>query len=184
MIVLAAAGLLAVWAVYTYNFLVHARAKVREAMSGVDVQLKLRHDLVPNLNEVVRGYADHEHEAMRTAAARRCQAIAAQRPQEIEEMENALAADVSRVLVVAERYPDLKASREFIELAEQLRGVEDEVQAARELYNANVEFYNSRAQRVPTVLVATWMKPRTFMYLRLEAIEFDPVVESVGEFAA
>jgi LemA protein len=176
--------LIAAWAVYTFNFLVHARTKVREAMSGVDVQLKLRHDLVPNLNEVVSGYLAHEHEALRTAAAWRSRAIAASRPQDVEQAENSLAAGVSGVLAVAEGYPELKASSEFLELATRLREIEDEVQAARELYNSNVEFYNSRAQQLPASLIATWMRPRSFMYLRLDAIEFDAVLASMGEFAA
>jgi LemA protein len=179
-----AAGLLAAWTVYTYNFLVHARTKVREAMSGVDVQLKLRHDLVPNLNDVVRAYAEHENEAMRAAAARRCQAIAAQRTEDVEEMENALAAEMSNVLAVAENFPQLKASEKFIALAKQLTEIEDEIQGARELYNGNVEFYNSRAQSLPASIVAGFMNPRSFRYLKLEPVNFDADLTRMGEFAA
>ena len=112
-IVSAAVGLFAVWAIYTYNFFVHARTKVREGMSGVDVQLRLRHDLVPNLNEVVRAYAEHERELMRAAAAHRSRAIAADRPEDVESAENALAEDLSRLIAVAEEYPQLKAAATF-----------------------------------------------------------------------
>lgn len=174
----------AVWAAYTYNFLVHARTKVHEAMSGVDVQLKLRHDLVPNLNELVRGYAQHESATMRAAAALRAKAIAARRASEIEVVENNLAHEVSRLVAVAEENPTLKAAPRYEQLAVELREVEDEIQAARALYNANVEFYNSRAQRIPSSLVATFMKPRGFGYLRLDAINLDPALSGVGEFAA
>lgn len=180
----AAACLLAVWAGYSYNFLIHARTKVREGMSGVDVQLKLRHDLVPNLNEVVRAYADHEHDAMREAAAQRSRAISARRTPDVEIAENTLAADISRVLAVAEDYPQLKAAERFLALSDELRAIEDEIQAARELYNANVEFYNTRAQRIPLSLVAMWMTPKSFQYLQLNPVEFDIGFARVGEFAA
>jgi len=179
------AGLgIAIWAAYTYNFLVHARAKVREAMSGVDVQLKLRHDLVPNLNELVRGYAAQENETLRAAAALRAQAIAARRASEIEAVENGLAREVSRLIALAEDNPTLKAAPEYSQLAAELREIEDEIQAARELYNANAEFYNTRAQRFPSMLVAGFMKPHGFGYLRLDAIDLDPEIARMGEFAA
>jgi LemA protein len=183
-IVLIAAALIAAWAVYTFNFLIHARAKVREGMSGVDVQLKLRHDLVPNLNEVVRAYVDHEHDAMRAAAAQRSRAIAATRTKDVEAAENLLAAELSRVLALAEDNPELKAAERFRALAHQLVAVEDEIQAARALYNANVEFYNSRAQRIPASLVATWMTPKEFEYLAIRSVNFNALVPRVGEFAA
>jgi LemA protein len=172
------------WAAYTYNFMIHARAKVHEALSGVDVQLKLRHDLIPNLNELVRGYSDHESEALRASAVLRSRAIAARRASEIEELENTLAREVSRVVGLAEENPRLKASPEYAELAEQLRATEDEIQSARELYNSNAEFYNSRAQRFPAMLVASFMRPRGFGYLRLDPIDLDPLAVRVGEFAA
>ncbi|MGK2878890.1 MAG: LemA family protein [Solirubrobacterales bacterium] len=180
----AAAVAIAVWAVYTYNFLVHARAKVREGFSGVDVQLKLRHDLVPNLCEAVRGYADHENEVLRMAAARRSKAIAARRPKDVETAENALAEGLSKLLALSEAYPQLRASEQFRELADHLTATEDEIQAARELYNANVEFYNTRAERMPASLVAMWMTPKSFQYLRLEPVDLDIVVARLGEFAA
>jgi LemA protein len=180
----AAASLLAVWAAYSYNFLIHARTKVREAMSGVDVQLKLRHDLVPNLNDVVRGYADHENEAMRAAAAQRSRAIAAKSAPDVAAEENTLASEISRVLAVAEEYPQLKAADRFLALSDELREIEDEIQAARALYNENVEFYNSRAQSLPISLIAMWMKPQSFGYLELDPVEFNAGLTVVGEFAA
>jgi LemA protein len=179
-----AASLLAVWTGYSFNFLVHARTKVREGMSGVDVQLKLRHDLVPNLNEVVRAYSDHESDAMRAAAAQRSRAIAAKRTADVEVAENTLASEISRVLAIAENYPRLRAAAQFLELSEELRAIEDEIQAARELYNANVEFYNTRAQRLPTSLIAMWMTPRSFGYLQFDAVDFDAAPSRMGEFAA
>jgi LemA protein len=183
-IVSAAVGLFAVWAIYTYNFFVHARTKVREGMSGVDVQLRLRHDLVPNLNEVVRAYAEHEQELLRSAAAHRSRAIDAERPDDLEAAENALAEDLSKLIAVAEQNPQLKAAEKFIALAEELALIEDEIQAARALYNANVEFFNTRAQSIPASLIAMWMRPSAFAYLRLDPVDFDAVAPRVGEFAA
>ncbi|MBJ7459661.1 MAG: LemA family protein [Thermoleophilaceae bacterium] len=180
----AAAVVIVVWAVYTYNYLIHARAKVREGFSGVDVQRRLRHDLVPNLCEAVRGSVVHENETLRAAAARRSKAIAASRPQDVEAAENSLAEGLSRLLALAERYPQLKSSEQFTKLAAELIATEDEIQAARAIYNANVEFYNTRAQRLPTSLVASWMKPRSFKYLRLEPIDVAKAVPPVGVFAA
>jgi LemA protein len=180
----AVAGAVAVWAIYTYNFLVHARTKVREAMSGVDVQLRLRHDLVPNLNEVVLAYADHESESLRRAAAQRSRAIAATRVEDVQLAENALAGELSRLLAVAEEYPRLKAAEKFVALAAELTAIEDEIQAARSIYNANAEFYNSRAQRIPSSLVAMWLTPESFGYLALAPVEFRASEVRAGEFAA
>ncbi|MGH2959970.1 MAG: LemA family protein [Solirubrobacterales bacterium] len=183
-VALAAVGLFAVWAIYTYNFLIHARTKVREGMSGVDVQLKLRHDLVPNLNEVVRAYAKHEQDVLRAAAALRSRAIEASRQEDVEQAENALAGELTKLLAVAEEYPQLKAEEKFIALADELARIEDEIQAARELYNANVEFFNTRAQSAPASFVAMWMAPKEFAFLRLDPVQFDAAVPRVGEFAA
>jgi LemA protein len=183
-IVWAAGCLLAVWAGYSYNLLVHARTKVRDGMSDVDAQLKSRHDLVPNLNELVRGYADRGNDAMRAAAAQRSRAIAALRTTDVEAAENKLAAEISRVLEVAEDFPQLKGSARLLALSDHLRAIEDEIQGASSLYNANVEFYNTRAQRLPTSLVAMWMKPKTFPFLEFETVRFNAGLTRVGEFAA
>lgn len=183
-IALGTVALAAIWAIYTYNFMIHARAKVREARSGVDVQLRLRHDLVPALNAVVREYAEHEHDAMRVVAACRSKAISAGGTPYMEPAENSLAAGLSELLALAEQYPNLKASGQFRAVAEELAAIENELQAARSLHNQNVEYYNSRAQSLPTLLVAGFMRPSRFAYLRLDPVNFDRVEAAVGEFAA
>lgn len=175
---------IAAWAAYTYNFMVHARNKVREAYGGIEVQLKLRHDLVPSLVEVVRGYAVHEGETLRLAAAARARAIAAQRPVESSLAENELARSLSELVALVERYPALAATEEFTALAHELRATEDEIQGARELYNANVEFYNSRAQGIPVLIVAGFMRPSSFPYASIDAVELSPIELRVKEFAA
>lgn len=175
---------IAAWAAYTYNFMVHARNKVREAAGGIEVQLKLRHDLVPGLIEVVRGYAAHERDAIRLTAASRARAIAARRPLERALAENELARSLTELVALIEQYPALLATEEFAALARQLRATEDEIQAARELYNANVEFYNSRAQGIPVMVVAGFMRPSSFPYAVIDAVDLSPIELRVREFAA
>ena len=181
---LGAALLLAAWAVFTYNFLIHARNKVGEAYSGIDVQLKQRHDLVPNLVQTVRGYADHEHRAFEAATSLRNQAITVHDPAAIQRVENKLAQEMRSVIALAERYPNLKASEEFQKLAHEVTDVENEIKAARALYNANVQFYNSHAQSIPTLVIANRMEPRSFPFLELDFVATDASELLAGEFAA
>lgn len=182
--VLAAALLAIVWAIYSYNFLVHARNKVREAFSGVDVQLKQRHDLVPNLVESVRAYVDHEQSVLHAAAEGRAAAIEASSPHAVEQAENRLVRNILNLFAVAENYPELKASDHFKSLIDEVTEVETEIQAARGLYNDNVEFYNSRAQSFPTSLVAGWMKPSDFAFLHFDTLETDDAVSLTKGLAA
>lgn len=182
--------LFAVWVAYTYNFMVHARAKVRESLSGIDVQLKQRHDLVPNLVSAVRAYADHESAtlqsaaALRTVPALRAAAISATTTGDLERAENGLARELRNLLIVGESYPALKASDQFKRLVAELTEIEDEIQGARQLHNSNVGFYNSRAQSLPTVLVASWMKPSKFDFLLFDAVDLAGVDTVFEEFAA
>jgi LemA protein len=183
-IALGAVVLAVAWAIYTYNFLIHARNKVGEAWSGIDVQLKRRHDLVPNLVETVRAYADHEHHVFESVTTLRNQAIAVQDPKAVERVENKLAHEMRSVIALSERYPNLKASEEFQKLANEVVDIENEIQASRSLYNANVQFYNSRAQSVPAALIADRMTPSSFPYLEFDYVATDASELLAGEFAA
>lgn len=180
----------ALWVAYTYNFMVHARAKVRESLSGIDVQLGQRHDLVPNLVEAVRGYAEHEAAAQQSVAALRtvpelhAAAIAATTSEELEQAENGLARGLRQLLLLGEGYPALKASEQFKRLVAELTEIEDEIQGARQLYNSNVEFYNSRAQSLPTTVVASWMRPAKFEFLHFDAVDLAGIQVVAEEFAA
>lgn len=169
--VLPAAVIVAVFAVITRNSMVHARAKVYEAQSGIDVQLRLRHDLVPRLIELVSGYAEHEQTVLEAVAVRRNSALEARDPERVETAENSLAAGMGELLALAERHPGLKASGQFHATVDELSAIEDELQAAREIHNANARAYNSRSESFPTVLVAMFMRPRSFAYLRIETID-------------
>ena len=164
-IVLAAAAVLAVWAVGVFNGLTRKRNGYRNAFAQIDVQLKRRYDLVPNLVETVKGYAKHERETLEAvvkarnvaAAAAEAAAKAAGDPAamaRLAQSEAALGGALSRLLVTVERYPDLKASQNFLELQEELASTENKVAFARQAYNdAVTEFNNARAV-FPAVLLA------------------------------
>ena len=147
-------ALLGLWVVLTNNSFVRARNKVDEAWSGVDVQLKRRHDLVPNLVETVRGYATHESATLASVTHARAAAMSARSEAERADAEASLTSALEGVRVVAEQYPELRASENFRALQSQLSELEDQIQAARRIYNANVNAYNTRIQLFPNSLVA------------------------------
>jgi len=145
-----AAAVLAAWA---YNLLVRDRNLVREGWSGVDVQLKRRHDLIPNLVEAVRAYASHERATLEAVAALRVAEEGAD-PMSREEGERRVTEGLKRLFAVAEAYPDLKASADFLDLQKRLADVEDQLQMARRYYNGAVRIYNIRVESFPSNLVA------------------------------
>jgi LemA protein len=147
-------ALLLVWVITTYNALVKSRNKVDEAWSGVDVQLKRRHDLVPNLVETVKGYAAHERRTLELVTNARAAAIRAVDEADVGRAESALSAALGDVRALAEAYPELRAAKAFQALQAQLAEIEDEIQAARRIYNANVQHFNTLIQTVPNNLVA------------------------------
>ena len=147
-------ALLALWVALTNNSFIRARNKIDEAWSGVDVQLKRRHDLVPNLVETVKGYASHERETLQNVTVARLAAVEAGEPAAVERAEARLTSALGGINALAEAYPDLKASENFQRLQAELSGIEDEIQAARRIYNSNVQHYNTRTQQFPTLLIA------------------------------
>jgi LemA protein len=163
-IVLAALALLALWSVLAYNSLIGSRNKVDEAWSGIEVQLERRHDLVPNLVETVKGYAAHERETLQSVAVARLAAVEAGDPAAVERAEARLTSALGGISALAEAYPELRASENFQRLQNELAAIEDEIQAARRIYNANVQRYNTRTQRFPTLVVAGMLSfaPRDF----------------------
>jgi LemA protein len=146
--------LLIVWIVATWNSFVGARNKVDEAWSGVDVQLKRRHDLVPNLVEIVKGYAAHERATLTEVTEARTHAMAAGDPAEVSRAEGALTSALGGIRVLAEQYPELRAAENFQGLQAQLAQLEDEIQASRRIFNSNVQNYNTRIQVFPNSLLA------------------------------
>ena len=153
-IVLAVVVLLLLWAVGIYNRLVRLRALVKEAFSGITVQLRRRADLIPNLVETVQGYATHEREVFEEVTARRAEATSADSVHATAQADAAMTGLLGRLMAVAENYPELKANQNFLQLQAQLANIETELQGARRYYNAAVRDLNSTIQSFPPVLIA------------------------------
>ncbi len=146
--------LVVVWVVALYNQLVTQYNRVREAWSDIEVQLKRRYDLIPNLVETVKGYMQHERETLERVTAQRAAAMQAGSVEERARAENMLTETLKSLFAVAEQYPDLKANENFIELQRELTDTENKIQAARRFYNSVVQEYNTAIQSIPTNLVA------------------------------
>lgn len=138
----------------TYNGLVTAKARIEEAWSGIDVQLKRRADLIPNLVETVKGYAKHEKEVFENVTTARSALMSAKSPEEKAEANNMLTGALKSLFAVAEAYPELKASDNFKDLQRQIEDTEDKVAYSRQFYNSNVLDYNVKIRVFPNVLIA------------------------------
>ncbi|MEX0616580.1 MAG: LemA family protein [Candidatus Woykebacteria bacterium] len=147
-----------------YNSLVTARLRVKESWSGIDVQLKRRADLIPNLLETVKGYAKHEKEVFENVTNARSNLLKAGDAKEAAEADNMLTGALKSLFAVAEAYPDLKASDNFKDLQRELSDTETKIAASRQFYNANVLDYNTKINVFPNVLLANMLgfKPETF----------------------
>jgi LemA protein len=156
-----------------YNSLVSGRNHVRESWSGIDTELKRRYDLIPNLVETVKGYARHEREVLERVVRARTAAVSSTgSPEAQAKDENQLVGALKQLFAVAEAYPDLKASQNFLALQQQLAETEDRIQASRRFYNANVRDYNNRCQMFPTSLLAGMFK-----FEPAEFFEIDSAIE-------
>ena len=149
-----------------YNGLIRLKVRVGEAWSDIDVQLKRRYDLIPNLVETVKGYAGHERELFEKVTEARTRAMGASNLKEKGEAENILAGTLKTLFAVAENYPDLKASVNFLELQRDLRDTEDKIQAARRFYNGNVRDLNIKIESFPANIVAN-----LFNFQKMELFE-------------
>lgn len=155
MFLLAAVAVLALWLMATYNGLVKLRNLKEEGWSGIDVQLKRRSDLIPNIIETVKGYASHERETLQGVTNARAAVMSAGNDPEARlKAENALTGTLRTLFAVAESYPDLKANTNFLDLQKQLGTIEDEIQMSRRYYNGTVRNLNTTIQRFPAVLIA------------------------------
>jgi LemA protein len=153
------------------NSMVGARNRVDEAWSGIDVQLKRRHDLVPNLVESVKGYAQHEQATFEKVTQARAAAMQAQGPAEASQAEGMLSQALGGLRVVAEQYPELRATENFQQLMRNLSELEDEIQASRRIYNSNVQSYNTKIQVWPNSMIAGQggFTPREFFEIEVAA---------------
>ncbi|MFP5462133.1 MAG: LemA family protein [Gammaproteobacteria bacterium] len=180
-ILLAVAALaLAAWVIVTYNGLVRRRQMAEEGWSGIDVQLRRRADLVPNLVETVKGYATHERELLENVTELRNQARAAA-PDDVagrSRAEGMLSGVLGRLLAIVENYPELKADRNFLELQQSLQSVENDIQMSRRYYNGAVRELNVTVESFPSNLVAGWFGfgKRSFFEVENEADREAPKV--------
>src|ERR1700746_3654555 len=173
--------LILAWLVFTYNGLVRARNRTQEAWSEIDVELKRRHDLIPNLVNTVQGYMGHERGTLEAVTNARAAAVAAGAtgdPSKIGPAENMLTQSLRSLFAVTENYPDLKAISAFTNLQETLTATEDKVEFSRRFYNGNVRDYNTALQTLPTSLVAGMLGFKPFAFF--QADNGDRAVPTVG----
>jgi LemA protein len=154
LIVVAVIVVLVVSVIAIYNGLVRLRNRIDNAWSQIDVQLKRRYDLIPNLVETVKGYAAHERETLEKVIQARNMAIQADGPHDKAEAENMLSGALKSLFAVSEAYPDLKANQNFLNLQEELTATEDRIAYARQFYNDQVYKYNTKIQTFPSLLIA------------------------------
>ena len=153
--ILAVLGVLVLYVIFTYNTLVRIRNRVKEAWADIDVQLKRRHNLIPNLVNTVKGYMAHESGVLEKVTEARTRAMGVGGSSATrEEAENTLTGALKTLFAVSENYPDLKASANFVELQRELTDTEDKIQAARRFYNGNVRDLNTQVESFPSNLVA------------------------------
>jgi len=171
-IVLAVIGgivlLFGLFLVGVYNGLIRSRVHTREAWSGIDVQLKRRADLVPNLVETVRGYAAHERGVFENVTRARAMLQQAGGPAQAAEANNQLTQALRTLFAVAENYPQLRASENFIALQRELSDIEEKIAYARQFYNRNVTDFNTRIQVVPNVVIANMFNFQRFEFFEAE----------------
>lgn len=164
-------AILVLWLVFLYNVLVKWRNTVASAWAQIDVQLKRRYDLIPNLVEAVRGYAQHERELFETIAKVRAAAMTAGTPRDVAGAEMQLAPAIRSLFAVAEAYPQLKADQNFRALMEELTTTENKVAFARQYYNDSVRVYNTKIQQFPSALLAGWFRFLPADYLEVDAVQ-------------
>ncbi|MFC1721187.1 LemA family protein [Patescibacteria group bacterium] len=173
-------GILAViilWVVAIFNAFIRLRTRANEAWADIDVQLKRRYDLIPNLINTVKGYAAHEKETLQKVTDARTAAMGAQTMEEHAKSENMLSDTLKSLFAVSENYPDLKANENFLELQRELSDTENKIQAARRFYNTNVRDLNIKVESFPSNIIAGMFKfaKKEFFELDENSEEKEPV---------
>ncbi len=170
-VIIGLALLVVVWVIAIYNRLVALRQTTNQSWSDVDVQLKQRHDLVPNLVETVKGYAAHERGTLDAVIQARNAALTAKGPEAAGAAEGQLGAALGRLFALSEAYPDLKANTNFLQLQRELGDIENKIAAARRFYNASVSEYNATTESFPAVLFAGGFGFRTREFFEVAEAE-------------
>ncbi|MFA5644053.1 MAG: LemA family protein [Patescibacteria group bacterium] len=170
-IILAILFVLIVMIISMYNGLIRLKNRVDEAWSDIDVQLKRRYDLIPNLIETVKGYAGHERETLEKVIQARNSAMSMQNSSDIEgklQAENTLSSTLKSIFALSEGYPDLKANQNFLELQKELSDTENKIQASRRFYNSNVKDFNTKIEVFPTNIIAKQLGFSSRMFFEIE----------------
>ncbi len=175
LIVLGVVVLLILWVVATYNGLISLRNRVKDAWSQIDVQLKRRFDLIPNLVETVKGYAKHESETLENVIKARNSYLSANLPEDQMKADAELTKAVSKLFALAESYPDLKANTNFMDLQNQLNETENKIAVSRQFYNDIVLQYNNKVEMVPSNIVASIFKFKKETFFEANAEERENV---------
>jgi LemA protein len=175
LIVLIVVVVVVLWLIGTYNGLIRLKNRVDEAWSDIDVQLKRRYDLIPNLVNTVKGYATHEKELFKNVTEARTRAMNAGTTADKADAENALSGTLKTLFAVSENYPDLKANANFLELQQELSDTENKIQASRRFFNGNVMEYNTKIQVFPTNLFAGMLNFTKRDFFEIDGAEREPV---------
>ena len=174
-VVLGVVLVVAVWLIAVYNGLIRLKNRVQEAWSDIEVQLKRRYDLIPNLIETVKGYATHERELLEKVTAARTAAMTSGSLAEKAQAENMLSQTLKSLFAVAENYPSLRASENFAKLQDELSDTENKIQAARRFYNSQVRDFNTKIQVFPNNLMASSLGFKSQEFFDAEAEAEQPV---------
>lgn len=169
LIIVGILAVLVIWVIGMYNGLVRVRNQVRNAWSQIDVQLKRRNDLLPNLIETAKGYMKHERETLEAITQARANALKAEGVGETAKAEGQLQSAMSRFNLVVENYPDLKANQNFLSLQEELTSTENKISFSRQFYNDQVLQYNNRIESVPTNIVAGMFSFKAAEFFELDS---------------
>ena len=167
-ILIAVVVIILVWLIAVYNGLIRLRNRTDEAWSDIDVQLKRRYDLIPNLMETVKGYMKHEEGVLTKVTQARTQAMNAQGVDAKGKAENMLSETLKSLFAVAESYPDLKASQNFLQLQDEISDTENKIQASRRFYNGQVRDFNTKTQVFPNNLIANMLGFKDFEFFAIE----------------
>lgn len=175
-IIIGIIALAILWLIGVYNGLIRLRNQTDEAWSDIDVQLKRRYDLIPNLIETVKGYAKHESQLFEKVTQARTQAMGATGIAEKGQAENMLSGTLKSLFAVSENYPELKANENFLKLQDELSDTENKIQASRRFYNGNVRDFNTKIQVFPNNMIATPLGFKAYEFFEVdEAAEREPV---------
>jgi len=168
-------GIIVLFLILVYNSLIVLRNRIHNAWSQIDVQLKKRYNLIPNLVEAIKGYAKHEKSVFIEVTKARTSAIKASGVKEQEKAENMLTGALKSLFAVAENYPKLQASQNFLQLQEELAGVEGKIAYARQFYNDQILVFNNKVQKFPTNLIANAFNFKTEKFFETQKTERKPV---------